>query len=228
MASVSGLVLQAQDNCPPGLLGGWATSRGLALDVLRVDRWMELPDPAGYDCAIALGSNASFAGALPEWAAREVEWIQQANAAGVPVLGICFGAQALTVALGGSVTRLMSPEHAWVELDTNDPDFVASGPWLTLCEDTIVPPPLAHELARSASGPQAFTIGPHLALQFHPEVTRGLLSGWIADRRHELARARDGLLVTARERGHDAAAAALGLFDAFATHACIDLRPAHG
>jgi len=42
--SISVLVLQTQDNCPPGLLGDWALSRGLALDVLRVDRWSELPE----------------------------------------------------------------------------------------------------------------------------------------------------------------------------------------
>ncbi len=222
--SVSALVLQTHENCPPGLLSDWAASRGLALDILRVDRWTELPDPSGYDCAIALGSYASLAGPWTDWVAHEVEWIRHADAAGVPVLGICFGAQALAVALGGAVRKLPSPELAWIELDTADPDFVGAGPWLALHEDTIIPPPLSYELARSVSGPQAFMTGSHLGIQFHPEVTSGLLSRWIADRRDLLARVGGELLATERDSGHAAAGAALRLFDAFAVHARIALR----
>src|ERR1700722_11026054 len=99
------LVLQAQDSCPVGLIEPWATSRRVALDVIRVDRWPRLPDPADYAFAVALGSDASLADAWPEWVANEVEWLRAAHMLGVPVLGICFGAQALAVALGGSVRR---------------------------------------------------------------------------------------------------------------------------
>jgi GMP synthase-like glutamine amidotransferase len=225
MSTASALVLQTQDNCPPGLLCDWATSRGLALDVLRVDRWGALPDPEGYDCAFALGSYASLAGPWPGWAAREIEWIGHADAVGVPVLGICFGAQALAVALGGSVRRLGSPEQAWIKLDTADPEFVPAGPWLALHEDAIIPPPLSRELARNESGSQAFTHGAHLGVQFHPEVTPRLLSRWIADRRNQLARVAGGLLDTAREQRRAAAAAAVTLFDAFGAQAQIGIPP---
>jgi len=221
--SASALVLQTQDNCPPGLLGDWAVSRGVALDVLRVDRWSELPDPSDYDCAIALGSYASLVAPSAGWVAREVEWIRHADAAGLPVLGICFGAQALAVALGGAVRKLPTPELAWIELDTADPDFVAAGPWLALHEDTITPPPLSYELARSVSGPQAFMTSAHLGVQFHPEVTVGLLSRWSADRRELFAGVGDELAATARDWGHAAADAAVRLFDAFAVHARIAL-----
>lgn len=221
MPSASGLVLQTQDNCPPGLLFAWACSRGLALDVLRVDRWTELPDPSGYECAVALGSYASFAGAQPDWVAREVEWIQRADAADVPVLGICFGAQALAVALGGSVNRLPSPEFAWIELETTQPQRFPEGPWLALHEDTITPPPLADELAWNAAGLQAFRLGSHLGVQFHPEATPTLLSRWIADRRDRLARVGAGLLAAANERRQAAAAAAFELFDGFAADAGV-------
>ena len=131
--SISVLVLQTQDNCPPGLLGDWALSRGLALDVLRVDRWSELPDPSEYECAIALGSYASLAGPWADWVAREVEWIRQADAAGVPVFGICFGAQALAVALGGALMLF----SAWLLFDNrgalsgaSGAAFIRYGPWL--------------------------------------------------------------------------------------------------
>lgn len=221
--AMAALVLQTQENCPPGLLGDWAASRGLSLDVVRVDRWRELPDPSGYDCAVALGSSASLAGQWADWVAREVEWIRHADALGVPVLGICFGAQALAVALGGSVRKLPSPELAWIELDTADPDFVAAGPWLAVHEDTITPPPLSYELARNVSGPQAFMTSSHLGIQFHPEVTAGLLSRWIADRRDLFAGVGNELVAAGREWSQAAADAALRLFDAFAVHARVAL-----
>ena len=59
MASAA-LVLQTQDSCPVGLLGDWALSRGIALDIIRVDRWLESPDPGNYDFAVALGSDAAL------------------------------------------------------------------------------------------------------------------------------------------------------------------------
>ena len=141
------------------------------------------PDPTEYGFGVALGSYASLAGTRPGWMQREIEWIQRADTACVPVLGICFGAQALAVALGGSVTRMARPEFEWIELDTFDSDRIPAGPWLALHEDSIALPPLAYELARNRAGSQAFTLDRHLGVQFHPEATGALISRWISDRR---------------------------------------------
>jgi GMP synthase-like glutamine amidotransferase len=226
MSCASALVLQTQDNSPPGLLVDWACSRGLALDVLRVDRWDVLPDPTGYECAIALGSDVSIAERRPDWVGRELHWLQWADAVGVPVLGICFGAQALAIALGGSVNRLASPEFAWVQLQTSHPQRVPQGPWLAMHEDAITPPPQADELAWSACGAQAFSVGTHLGVLFHPEATPTLVSRWIADRRDRLAGLGGRLLATAGEQRYSSAAVAFELFDGFAAHAGLQLNGA--
>lgn len=218
------LVLQTQDNCPPGLLADWAMRRGVELDVVHVDRWPELPDPTEYAFAVALGSHASLTGARPDWVEREIEWIQRADAACVPVLGICFGAQALAVALGGSVRRMARPEFDWIEIDTFDPDRIPAGPWAALHEDSIALPPLAYELARNRAGSQAFTLDRHLGVQFHPEATGSLLSRWISDRRESLPYSAAELLTRAHDHAHAAATAATRLFDAFAAQACAGLR----
>ena len=110
----SALVLQTQDNCPPGLLGDWAMSRGLALDVLRVDRWSELPDPGGYDCAIA-SDRTRRSPARGRAGSRGRSSGSGTLSAGVPVLGICFGAQALAVALRGRRSRRSSVARAWMD-----------------------------------------------------------------------------------------------------------------
>jgi GMP synthase (glutamine-hydrolysing) len=208
------LVLQTQDNCPPGLLDDWAASRGVTLDVLRVDRWERLPGPSDYDLAVLLGSRASMAEPSQDWVRRLVDWVAAVDAAGLPIFGICFGAQVLATALGGSVVRLSSPEHAWIELETDDHGQVPAGPWLSLHEDAIVLPRLADELARNAFGTQAFSIGRHLGVQFHPEVTPSILSRWVSDYDGLISR---DLLDDVDARCRVAAGQALDLFDAF-TH----------
>jgi GMP synthase-like glutamine amidotransferase len=212
------LILQTQDSRPVGLLGAWARSRSVALDVIRVDRWPKLPDPTDYAFAVALGSDASLAEAWPEWVANEVRWLRRANELGVPVLGICFGAQALAVALGGSVQRSPTSEFEWLELETREPARVPTGPWLALHGDAITVPQDAVELARNEFGPLAFTVGRNLALQFHPEATPTLLVRWLADD-GESAPTRASILAQARQHSRAATCAAVQLFDAFAARA---------
>lgn len=214
----AGLVLQTQDNCPPGVLGSWAELRGIELDILRVDRWDSLPSPTNYEFAVVLGSDASVAGPLRDWVGRLLKWLGEADAAGVPVLGICFGAQALAVALGGGAQRLPLPEHGWIELTTRASSPVPRGPWLALHEDSFVLPDDASLLARSALGPQAFALRRHLGVQFHPEVTPAILRRWVADKG---GRVSPVVLNDVADRCRRAAANAVTLFDLFASRAAI-------
>lgn len=147
---------------------------------------------------------------------RLLHWIREADAAAVPVLGICFGAQALAHALGGQVMALGEPEHAWIEVDTRDATRVANGPWLSVHEDSIVLPSRARLLAGNARGVQAFAIDHHVGVQFHPEATPAIVARWVSDYGARLGRE---LLVDLRARCRAAAPAALALFDAFAAGA---------
>jgi GMP synthase-like glutamine amidotransferase len=215
----SALVLQTSDDRPAGLLGTWGPARGVALDVIRADRWSPLPDPAGYLFAVALSSEASLADPWPPWVASEIDWIRAAHELGVPVLGIGFGAQALAVALGGSVQRLTAPEPEWIKIDTREPGRLPPGPWLALHEDGITPPSGAEELAWDESGPLAFAVGFHLGLRFHPEATHALVVRWLRGRHHRDA----GLLSDERRYRAAALSAAIELFDAFAIGAGLRL-----
>lgn len=219
---MTGLVLQTQADAPAGLFERWAERRGFALETLRVDEaepaaW---PDPRAYDFAAVLGSSASVAGGGPEWVAHAVGWVRAADAADVPVLGICFGAQVLAVALGGSVHRLTTPEVGWVTVRSNDAERIPSGPWLAWHEDGFTLPPLAYELATNEFGVQAFCHTRHLGVQFHPEVTPAIVAGWARSDHEDMARAG----VTAQDldpapHAEAAAQAAEILFDGFAARA---------
>jgi len=69
-------------------------------------------------------------------------------------------------------------------------------------------------VAENPSGPQAFRLGRHLGLQFHPEVTPQIVGEWIAGSREGDLDSEAMLADTARE--FDAAGTrALGLFAGF-------------
>jgi GMP synthase-like glutamine amidotransferase len=117
------------------------------------------------------------------WIAPQLRYLAAAHDAGVPVLGICFGAQALAAALGGTVSRAPETEIGWIDV-AGDNGF--GGPWFTGHEDVFTLPPGAGELARAASGPQAFAVGASVGLQFHPEVTQAIVDEWLAGGRDKV------------------------------------------
>jgi GMP synthase-like glutamine amidotransferase len=147
------------------------------LDVLRTPEIETWPDPLEADAVVALGSERSVHASPEPWIARQVQFLRAAHDAGVGVLGICFGGQALAAALGGTVSSAPRPEIGWIDVDGKDG---YGGRWFTWHEDVFTLPPGAQELARAPSGPQAFAVGASVGLQFHPEVTPGIVDGWLA------------------------------------------------
>lgn len=210
------LVLQHQPDAPAGLLAGvlHAAPGTTPRTVEVADE--TLPDPAGERAVVILGSDASVVGGGSEpWIPAEIAFVRRAAEAGVPVLGICFGAQVLAAALGGDVHRLPAAQVGWVPAPSVDVRTVPSGPWLAWHEDAVTPPPGAKVLARDDVCVQAFAVGPHLGVQFHPEVTPAIVDGWIdADGRALADRVYDPDALRAQTREHAAAAAhhALRLF----------------
>jgi GMP synthase-like glutamine amidotransferase len=213
---VTGAVLQTQDDAPAGLIDDWTAARDLALHIVRVDRGEPLPEPRDHAFAVVLGSSASVASRDRPWVADIVDWVRAADAAHVPVLGVCFGAQALAAALGGRVRRLREREIGWVTVDSADPERIPPGPWLTWHEDGLELPPLAYELARNRFGVQAFCHCRHLAVQFHPEVTAEIATAWASD---AAAPDREALEHGTAAHAATAAADAMRLLDGFAARA---------
>ena len=137
-----------------------------------------LPDPDSAPLAILAGhdrlSDAYARGRL----SREVDWIRRADEAGTAVLGLGHGARVLALALGGAVQPAPRPLRGWTMVDTAVPHLIAGGPWLAWQHDVITLPPDAERLAHNRLGPQAFRLGPHLGVQFHPEATPEVVAGW--------------------------------------------------
>ena len=115
-------IVEQNDDAPAGLLAEWAAERGHRVITLRAAEigagpW---PDPARYGAVIPLGAEQSVERSPDPWIAPEVAFLREAHDRGVPVLGVCFGGQALAAALGGAVHRAATPEIGWLELEPLD------------------------------------------------------------------------------------------------------------
>lgn len=139
------------------------------------------PELAGHDLVLLLGSEwSAYDPVVADSVAAESHLIRSAVERGVPLLGICFGAQMVSQALGGRVTRAARPEVGWHMIETDVPGEVAPGPWLQWHYDVFETPPGFTCLGRSPSGPQVIRAERVLATQFHPEATETMLARWSA------------------------------------------------
>jgi GMP synthase-like glutamine amidotransferase len=175
------IVIRHHAEDSPGFIADAFTARGADLRTHLFPGEGELPAPDGADHVVVLGAIPSVndSGAPSLWIKQELAWLRQADEAGVPVLGICFGAQALCAAFGGQVEAAPNKEIGWKLVDSADPSLIPVGPWLEFHGDRCLPPPDATILASNETGVQAFVIGRHLAVQFHPEVDGVQLRAWL-------------------------------------------------
>jgi GMP synthase-like glutamine amidotransferase len=172
-----GLVLQHDSDVPPALFGDWLDARGIGWELVDVPR-DGVPATDGTAWIAVLGSHGSAAATEPDWVPAEAKRIREAIAADLPVLGICFGGQALSLALGGEIHPAGALEGSWDEGIEILDEQIPPGPWLNLHFESFTLPPGAELLARTPAGPSAFRHGPHLGVQFHPEVTPEVVAAW--------------------------------------------------
>jgi GMP synthase-like glutamine amidotransferase len=213
------LVRQHEEMTPPGLLVEWLEERGIPYEVHHAYKGHAVPDPSDYSFVASLGSPYGPNDTHEPGVVDELGLIGNAVERDVPVLGLCFGGEVLSAVLGGTVERAPEAELGWREIETDDPDAIPVGPWLEWHYERFTTPPGAVEVARTVDAVQAFRMGPHLGVQFHPESTVEIVAHWAGMDTENLAELgiEDGraLLDVAPETEEAARESAFRLFDGF-------------
>jgi GMP synthase-like glutamine amidotransferase len=224
------LFIQHDHVSPPGPVGEGFARRGYDVEkflVVPAGRFhtpgvtATFPDPSDYDAIVPMGAPWSVydEAAIGSWIGHELAFLRAAHHGGVPVLGICFGGQALAAALGGCVEAAPEAEIGWYALESNDPELLEPGPWFQWHADRWTPPAGARAVAHTRAAQQAFVLGRSLAVQFHPELTPPMLQGWLGNGGEAYLSDRGlpagPLLARTRAEGPAAAARAGRLVDRF-------------
>ncbi len=176
------LVLRHHLEDTPGLVGEAFEARGYEVDVVMMNESTDTPSLDGYEVMVILGSKCAVYDHEVEaaWFGRELALIGEADRRGLPILGICFGAQALCRYFGGEVRRAPDGEIGWFDVDVVPGIDLPRGPWFEFHFDHCTLPPGAELWATSPRAVQAFALGRNVGVQFHPEIDDAQLKEWLA------------------------------------------------
>jgi GMP synthase (glutamine-hydrolysing) len=184
-----------------------------------------LPDHTEFDGVVVTGSRSSVYWD-EAWIPPLIDYVAEAAAAGLPVLGVCYGHQVVAEALGGRVAGMDEFEIGYNEVRHRGDDELFAGvdeafTVFTTHGDAVVElPPNATLLAENEHGVHAFRDGHCWGVQFHPEYDLETAREVTEGKRDRLGDARvDAVLSEITPEAYDAACEAKPLFDNFVAYA---------
>ena len=182
------LFIQNYATDPPHLMADWLAELGFAIEIIRACDGEDIPSelPSHVSALIPLGGamNAMQDDLYP-WLGPEKALIKKVVEQGVPVIGVCLGAQLLGAALGGTVGRLKTNEIGIYNINQVVADEIMNvgqcAPTTQWHEDFVeVLPEGATLIAESENCPtQIFKVGElTYGLQCHPEADASIVALW--------------------------------------------------
>lgn len=175
------IVLEHSPDPGSGSIGRALARHGLRVQPVRLATGDSVPvDLDDVDGVVSMGGRQSATDDGLPWIAAELELLRAAHASGIPVLGICLGAQLLARALGGRVDRMDAPSIGLPRVDLTpvgreDPLFRGLpwfGSWPSWHQDRVVELPAEGQRLAGSEGCEieGFSVGiSSYGIQFHPE-----------------------------------------------------------
>jgi len=190
-----------------GSIEKYLIDRGHELFCTRLWAGDRLPSPDSFAALIVMGGPMGIYDYEDyPWLQVEKEFLAQVVDRGIPILGICLGAQLLADVLGAKVNANPKKEIGWFPVIRNKtvPDFLESvlPEKMTVFHwhgDTFgIPEDAVNLYSSEACAHQAFLYKEHvLGLQFHLETTRESAAALIDNCRNELVQ--DSWIMTGQE-----------------------------
>ena len=176
-------------NCePPGYLCTYFDKRNIAYRKISVINnelsSVNLDDLSGL---VFMGGPHSV-NDNHSWVFEEIELIKAAMENNIPLMGVCFGAQLVSKALGAEVMAASHMETGWHQIEVDTSELTGRHP-LNLDknfevfewhEDTFTVPQGAIPLFKGKGvESQGYLFGNVLTMQFHLEMTEHMVHEWL-------------------------------------------------
>jgi GMP synthase-like glutamine amidotransferase len=179
----------------PGYLAKFLDERQIPWQLIAIDAGDAVPqDAAAYSGLVFMGGPMSVNDNLP-WISKAEALIRDAVAKDIPLLGHCLGGQLISKALGAAVSRNPVKEIGWGGVKVSDNDIARN--WFGGLqnfeafhwhgETFTLPQGATHLLSSAYCANQAYSIGKHLALQCHVEMTSEMIAAWCVAGADEIA-----------------------------------------
>ncbi|MEO6563250.1 MAG: type 1 glutamine amidotransferase [Nitrosospira sp.] len=179
----------------PGYFATFLDSRSIPWRLVKIDANEAPPSSVNqFSGLVFMGGPMSVNDDLP-WIDPELTLIRQAVANDIPVLGHCLGGQLISKALGGVVGKNPVKEIGWGEVSVADNPVARE--WFGELskfksfhwhgEAFSLPNGATRVLSSPYCENQAFTLGMHLGMQCHVEMTENMVKAWCQTGAEEIA-----------------------------------------
>jgi GMP synthase-like glutamine amidotransferase len=170
----------------PGYLAKFLDERQIPWQLIAIDAGDAVPQSSSaYSGLVFMGGPMSVNDNLP-WIPPVLALVRDAVTRDIPLLGHCLGGQLISKALGAAVSRNPVKEIGWGDVQVSDNDSArawfgdvrsfAAFHWHG--ETFTLPQGATHLLSSAYCANQAYSIGKHLALQCHIEMTPEMIANW--------------------------------------------------